>query len=175
MGTQKLYAGAKLRETRTRLGLTQKAFAERLGVSLPYLNQMENNHRPVSSAVILALVQEFGFDVSELAVGDGERMVSDLREALADPVFKDGAPPVVDLRLVASNAPALARAFLTLHHAYLQANERLASLDEALGQSDVRPGASPWDEVRSFFHYCDHYIDAVDIELGRLGLSHRPR
>ncbi len=92
MATQKLYAGAKLRETRTRLGLTQKVFAERLGVSLPYLNQMENNHRPVSSAVILALVQEFDFDVSELAVGDGERMVSDLREALADPVFKDAVP-----------------------------------------------------------------------------------
>lgn len=173
MATQKLYAGAKLRETRTRLGLTQKAFAERLGVSLPYLNQMENNHRPVSSAVILALVQEFGFDVSELAVGDGERMVSDLREALADPIFKDGVPPIVDLRLVASNAPTLARAFLTLHRAYLQANERLASLDEAIGNSDVRPGASPWDEVRDFFHYCDNYIDAVDRAAERLAGERR--
>ncbi len=46
MATQKLYAGVKLRETRAKLGLTQKLFAERLGVSLPYLNQMENNHRP---------------------------------------------------------------------------------------------------------------------------------
>ena len=80
MATQKLYAGAKLRETRMRLGLTQKVFADRLGVSLPYLNQMENNHRPVSSAVILSLVQEFGFDVSELGSGDGERLVSDLRD-----------------------------------------------------------------------------------------------
>lgn len=162
MSTQKLYAGAKLRETRTRLGLTQKLFAERLGVSLPYLNQMENNHRPVSSAVILALVQEFDFDVSELAVGEGERMVSDLREAFADPIFKDTVPPVVDLRLVASNATAVARAFLTLHRAYSQATERLASLDAALDQDGVRPGASPWDEVRDFFHYCDNYIDAVD-------------
>ena len=162
MSTQKLYAGAKLRETRQRLGLTQKAFAERLGVSLPYLNQMENNHRPVSSAVILSLVQEFGFDVSELAAGDGERIVSDLREVLADPVFKDDIPPVVDLRLVASNAPSVARAVLALHRAYRQTSERLASLDEALGGSEVRSGASPWDEVRDFFHYCDNYIDAVD-------------
>lgn len=161
MATQKLYAGAKLRETRTRLGLTQKAFAARLGVSLPYLNQMENNHRPISSTVILSLVQEFDFDVGELAVGEGERMVSDLNEALADPVF-EGQPPLVDLRLVATNAPAMARAFLTLHQAYRQANERLASLDEALGADGVRPGASPWDEVRDFFHYCDNYIDAVD-------------
>ena len=161
MATQKLYAGAKLRETRTRLGLTQKAFAARLGVSLPYLNQMENNHRPISSTVILALVQEFDFDVGELAVGEGARMVSDLNEALADPVF-EGQPALVDLRLLATNAPAMARAFLTLHQAYRQANERLASLDEALGADGVRPGASPWDEVRDFFHYCDNYIDAVD-------------
>ncbi|MCB1407446.1 MAG: helix-turn-helix transcriptional regulator, partial [Rhodobacteraceae bacterium] len=40
MANQKLYAGAKLREIRTRLQLTQKEFAARLGVSLPYLNQM---------------------------------------------------------------------------------------------------------------------------------------
>jgi hypothetical protein len=162
MSVQKLYAGAKLRETRTHLGLTQKAFAEKLSISLPYLNQMENNHRPISSAVILALVQEFGFDVSELAIGDGERMVTDLREALADPLFKDAAPALLDLRLVATNAPAVGRAFLALHRAYMQTNERFASLDEALGSGEVRPGASPWEEVRDFFHYCDNYIDAVD-------------
>ena len=75
MATQKLYAGAKLRETRIQLGLTQKAFAAKLGVSLPYLNQMENNNRPVSTGVVLALAQEFGFDVTELSVGDAERIV----------------------------------------------------------------------------------------------------
>ena len=162
MATQKLYAGAKLRETRLKLGLTQKAFSERLGISLPYLNQMENNNRPVSSGVILALVQEFGFDVSELAVGEGERLVTDMREALADPLFGETQPALADLRLIASNAPSVARAFLALHRAHIQSNERLASLDEALGHDGLRPGTSPWDEVRDFFHYCDNYIDAVD-------------
>jgi XRE family transcriptional regulator, fatty acid utilization regulator len=162
MSVQKLYAGVKLRETRTRLGLTQKAFAAKLGVSLPYLNQMENNHRPVSAGVVLALAQEFGFDVTELSTGDAERVVSDMREALADPVFADAAPPMADLRLAASNAPALARAFLDLHRAYRQAQERMASLDEALGREGTALQPSPWDEVRDFFHYCDNYIDAVD-------------
>ncbi|GAA6200609.1 short-chain fatty acyl-CoA regulator family protein [Aquicoccus sp. SU-CL01552] len=162
MATQKLYAGAKLREMRTRLGLTQKDFAAKLGVSLPYLNQMENNNRPVSTTVVLALAQEFGMDVTELSTGDSERLVSDMREALADPVFADAAPPLADLRLTASNAPALARAFLALHRSYRQTHERLASLDEALGREDARLQASPWEEVRDFFHYCDNYIDAVD-------------
>lgn len=162
MAVQKLYAGAKLRELRGRLGLTQRNFSEKLGVSLPYLNQMENNHRPVSATVVLALAQEFGLDVTELNAGEGERMVSDMREALADPVFAKNAPPLADLRLAASNAPALARAFLDLHRAYRQSHERLASLDEALGREDSSLRSSPWDEVRDFFHYCDNYVDAVD-------------
>jgi len=162
MATQKLYAGVKLREVRSRLGLTQKAFAEKLGVSLPYLNQMENNNRPVSTGVVLALAKEFGFDVAELSTGDAERLVTDMREALADPVFADTSPPLADLRLAASNAPALARAFLELHRAYKQGHERLASLDEALGRDGSAVQTSPWEEVRDFFHYCDNYIDAVD-------------
>ncbi len=162
MAQQKLYAGARLREIRTGLGLTQKAFAEKLAVSLPYLNQMENNKRPVSAGVVLALAQEFGFDVAQLSTGDSERLVSDMREALADPVFGEAAPPMADLRLIASNAPAMARAFLELHKAYRQTHERLASLDEALGRDGASPALSPWEEVRDFFHYCDNYIDAVD-------------
>jgi len=162
MAVQKLYAGAKLREWRGRIGLTQRAFAEKLGVSLPYLNQMENNNRPVSTAVVLSLAQEFGFDVTELQAGDEARLLGDMREALADPVFTGPAPSLADLRLAASNAPALAHAFLALHAAYRQTHERLASLDEALGREDARLRPSPWEEVRDFFHYCDNYIDAVD-------------
>lgn len=174
MATQKLYAGAKLRELRGRLGLTQRIFADKLGVSLPYLNQMENNHRPVSAAVVLALAQEFGLDVTELTVGEGERLVSDMREALADPVFAKSAPPLADLRLAASNAPALARAFLDLHRAYRQSHERLASLDEALGRDDAGLRASPWEEVRDFFHYCDNYVDAIDRAAEHFATSASP-
>ena len=162
MATQKLYAGAKLRELRTRMGHTQKDFAAKLGVSLPYLNQMENNNRPVSTTVVLALAQEFGLDVTELSEGDSERLVSDMREAIADPIFAETLPPLADLRLAASNAPTFAHAFLELHRSYRQMQERLASLDEALGREDSRTTPSPWEEVRDFFHYCDNYIDAVD-------------
>ncbi|MDB5666086.1 short-chain fatty acyl-CoA regulator family protein [Cypionkella sp.] len=168
MAIQKLYAGAKLRELRGRLTLTQRVFADKLGVSLPYLNQMENNHRPVSASVLLALAQEFALDMSELNPGEGERLVSDMREALADPVFAKTAPPLADLRLAASNAPALARAFLDLHRAYRQSHERLASLDEALGREGTAMRASPWEEVRDFFHYCDNYVDSLDRAAERL-------
>lgn len=162
MAVKKLYSGAKLRDMRQRLGLTQKDFATKLGVSLPYLNQMENNNRPLSGTVILALAQEFGFDVTELSSSENERLFSDMREVFTDPIFGDLTPQLSDMRLAASNAPSIARAFLDLHRAYRQTQERLASLDEALGRDDARLQPSPWEEVRDFFHYCDNYIDAVD-------------
>ena len=162
MAKQKLYAGTKLRELRRKVDLTQREFSERLEVSLPYLNQMENNNRPVSASVILALADVFGFDVTELVTGDNARLVSDMREVAADPIFRDDAPHLADLRMTANNAPGLARAFLQLHRAYRETHERLASLDEALGRDDSRLQSSPWEEVRDFFHYCNNYIDAID-------------
>ena len=162
MAVQKLYAGAKLRDLRRKLSLTQKEFAARLGVSLPYLNQIENNNRPVSSSILLALAQEFGFDITELSSGESERLVSDLREVLVDPIFSEAQPSLGDLRLVAFNAPAFSRAFLDLHRAYKNTQERMMSFDEALGWQDGHMQPNPWEEVRDFFHYCDNYLDAVD-------------
>ncbi|TRW97257.1 ImmA/IrrE family metallo-endopeptidase [Paracoccus sp. M683] len=161
MAVQKIYAGVSLRETRARAGLSQRGFAERLGISLPYLSQMENNHRPISAGVLLRLAQEFGVDLQSLSAGDAERMVIDMQEALADPVF-DASPSLADLRLAATNTPVLARAFLDLYRAHREGQERLAALDEAIGASGQNATPSPWEEVRDFFHYCDNYIDAVD-------------
>ena len=162
MAKQKLYAGTKLRELRRKVDLTQREFSERLEVSLPYLNQMENNNRPVSASVILALADVFGFDVTELVSGDNARLVTDMREVAADPIFGEDSPHLADIRMTANNAPGLARAFLQLHRVYRETHERLASLDEALGRDDSRLQSSPWEEVRDFFHYCNNYIDTID-------------
>lgn len=159
--SQKLYAGVKLREIRSRMRLTQAEYAAQLGVSLSYLNQMENNHRPVSARVVLALAEEFAVDVTELSAGSTERMVADIREAVADPVFGT-PPPLGDIQLVASNAPALAKAFLTLHRTHRETQERLAQLNEALGREGATLAPLPWEEVRDFFHYCNNYVDAID-------------
>ena len=65
MASSKLYAGVALRDLRNQFGVSQREFAVRLGISLPYLSQMENNHRPISTGVVLALAREFDFDVTD--------------------------------------------------------------------------------------------------------------
>lgn len=157
---RKLYAGARLRAIRQSEGLTQKALAARLGVSLPYLNQMENNHRPLSGKVITALTAELGVDPASLETSGEAQVLGDLREALADPLFTD-VPELSELRLAAANSPTLMRAFLVLHGAYRQSQGRLAAMDETLDRAGS-VALSPWEEVRDFFHYCDNYIDPID-------------
>lgn len=158
---RKTYAGARLGDLRRQLGLTQTAFARGLGVSLSYLNQMERNHRPLSRAVMVALTERYGVDPGAFDADETIRLVADLREALADPVFGT-KPGAADLEIMAASTPRLAKAFLALHRAHRAANERLAALDDRIGREDLALAPSPWEEVRDFFHYCDNYIDAID-------------
>ena len=137
MVARKVYAGARLGEIRRGHGLTQTAFARALGVSLSYLNQMENNNRPVSRDVVQGLAERFGVDVAVFSMDEGDRLMADLREALADPLFRETPQSRAELQMAATNTPGLAHAFLALHRAYRQGQERLASLDEALDRPSV--------------------------------------
>ena len=60
---QKIFAGSKIRHLREANSLNQGAFAERLGISPSYLNQIENNQRPLTAPVLLALAQTFSLDI----------------------------------------------------------------------------------------------------------------
>jgi XRE family transcriptional regulator, fatty acid utilization regulator len=133
MATQKLYAGVKLREIRGRLSLTQKAFADKLTVS-PALSQPDGKQPPPRlGGGGACLAQEFGLDVTELTVGESERLVTDMREALADPVFSARNParrrPAPCRLERACPGPRLP----DLHRAYRQTHERLASPGRGAG------------------------------------------
>ena len=56
---RRLFAGARVRDLRKRLALPQAAMASRLGVSVSYLSQIENEERPLTPPVLIALTREF--------------------------------------------------------------------------------------------------------------------
>jgi hypothetical protein len=171
MAIGKLYIGRKVREIRDGAKATQAQFAERIGISTSYLNQIENNQRPVSAAVLLALAEKFQIDIAELSSGEGDRLLSALSEALSDPLFETYSPTAQELKLVVQNAPGLAHALISCHQAYRRNSEQLASFDDRLGGATAFTETTPYEEVRDFFHFVDNYIHDLDVMAEKLAES----
>lgn len=163
MAPKKLYVGRKIRDIREQHKATQSVFAERLGISTSYLNQIENNQRPVSAAVLLALAENYQIDIGSISLGDDDRLLSAVSEALADPVFDNYKPNLQELKLITQNAPGLAHALIACHQAYRRNSEQLASLDNQLGRASSIAEPAPYEEVRDFFHFIDNYVHDIDI------------
>ncbi|MCC0043582.1 MAG: DUF2083 domain-containing protein [Brucellaceae bacterium] len=171
MAGGKLYIGRKVRELREANKATQAAFAERLGISTSYLNQIENNQRPVSAAVLLSLAEKFQIDIGSISTGDSDRLLSALVEALADPVFDGYAPNLQELKLVVQNAPGFAHALIASHQAFRHNSEQLASFDDRLGRTSSFTEPTAYEEVRDFFHFVDNYIHELDLAAERLAMK----
>ncbi|HEY9024738.1 MAG TPA: helix-turn-helix transcriptional regulator, partial [Burkholderiaceae bacterium] len=80
----KTYLGVRLRTLREQHGMTQLALAERLRLSPSYLNQIENNQRPLTVPVLLRLQAAFGVDLQFFSEDEEARAVADLREVAAE-------------------------------------------------------------------------------------------
>ena len=162
---QKVFAGPKIRQLRDTSALNQGAFAERLGISASYLNQIEHNQRPLTAQVMIALAKAFSFDVGAFAQQDDDKIVSSIREALADPLFSGLVPNGQDLKTVVSTMPWFAHAFLNLHLAFRRTGERLQAIDERFAVDEDRPAAAvlmPYEQVRDFLHYRSNYFEELD-------------
>ena len=160
----KLFAGPKIRALRTARQWRLERCAEALGVSVSYLSQIETNQRPVTARLLLALTDVFSVSASSLDADDDQRLVSDLREALADANLGGDPVPASELRQAAVHAPGLVRSFLEVHRAYRRLDERLKAADQAVGLDESAAASSllPYEEVRDYFHFKDNYIHALD-------------
>ncbi len=179
MRARKLFIGQNIRKIRSDLGLTQALFAKQLGISTSYLNQIENNQRHVTAPVLLALAETFSVDIASLSVNDSDRLLADMAEAIADPLFKGEHPSAQDLMQVTQNTPTVARAFLAMHQALRRAGEQLAELDDTLERAGGLTEPTPYEEVRDFFHYINNYVHELDLSAetlaGQLAAAPRSR
>merc|ERR1712138_74561 len=98
--------GVRLRRLREERVMTQAALARALEISPSYLNQIEQNARPLTVPVLLRLNAVFGLDVQLLSDADEARLITDLRAALAD---QGTDVALAEVRELASNMPAIAR------------------------------------------------------------------
>jgi predicted transcriptional regulator/DNA-binding XRE family transcriptional regulator len=156
---EKLYIGRKIKELREKVGLTQSHFAKSIGISPSYLNQIENNQRPVSAAIILQLAEKYNVNPIDLSPSASQRLLSGLADVLSDPLLRQLAVSRQDQKLIAQNVPNAARALMAMHEAYRRANEQLMLSTTNQGAASL---LTPYDEVRDFFHFADNYFDSLD-------------
>lgn len=161
----KTFMGVRLKALREHRGLTQAALAEALKLSPSYLNQIENNQRPLTVPVLLRLQAAFGVDLQLFSEDEEARLISELREITADAAGPD-AVPLAEVRAVAQQTPAMARALLNLHRRYRAAEDRLNALaagaDGDRFAEDVAAPVQPYEEVREFFYARHNHMAVLD-------------
>jgi predicted transcriptional regulator/transcriptional regulator with XRE-family HTH domain len=162
----KLFVGPQVRSLRLAHHLKLEPCAERLGISVSYLSQIEANQRPVTTRVLESLARTFEVGLETFDAHEGDRLVADLREAIAESGSPDSHVPLDEVRQAALQTPALARRMLDLHRANQRLTHRLSLTEQAMALDADGAGAAssllPYEEVREFFHDKDNYLDDLD-------------
>ncbi|NHN88003.1 helix-turn-helix domain-containing protein [Acetobacter conturbans] len=114
----KVFAGARIRELRGRIKKTQQDLAKDLGLSPSYLNQIENDQRPIPAPLMLKLCNLFGVSAAYFGDSDEIRQIQALREILGDPLFKSAPLRPMEVQAAVRSASGLADRFATLYRAY---------------------------------------------------------
>lgn len=172
---RRLFEGFRLRELRRRTGLSQATMAARLGISVSYLSQIENNDRPITDIVLVALSREFPLE----AFGDVDESASLLRtiDAATDAGVPAERMGEADVRRGIEQQPLLAKRMVALHEAWRRSQEQLRVLDDRYDSGSTDAAPLPWEEVRDWFQAEGNYIDAIDRSAEALAADldpHRP-
>ena len=158
--------GVRLRRLREERGLTQAALARALGISPSYLNQIEQNQRPLTVPVLLKLNGAFGLDVQLFSDADEARLLTDLRAALAD----QGAPAsMAELRELAANMPAVARAIVAMQARLRETAERADLLAGRLTEPQAAAAPAAFESVRDWFYGRRNHVPDLETPAEAIG------
>ncbi|WP_040511040.1 short-chain fatty acyl-CoA regulator family protein [Gordonia soli] len=158
----KMFVGARLRRLRDEAGLSQAALARRIDLSTSYVNQLENDQRPITVPVLMSLTHEFDLDPNYFAADGDARLVADVADALATHA-ESGRARRSEVAELVSRMPDVGQTLVSLHRRLMAAT---AELETYRGQvSD--PGTAnlppmPFEEVRDFFYDRKNHIPELD-------------
>ncbi len=152
---KKIFAGGRLRLARERAGLKQTDLAKKLGISASYLNQIEADQRPLTLRLMEGAAAALNLRKTYFADGEEARRELQLREDLADPLFRGLRGAQAEVGALVRNAPQLAEAFMALYRAY-------AAQRESLLQTNPLLPRFPYDEVRDWVQSRRNHFETLD-------------
>ena len=184
----KIFMGVRLRSLRQERGLTQAALAKALDLSSSYLNQIEQDQRPLTVPVLLKINKVLGVDIQLFSEDEEARVLTQLKDALSVLPPELAAVPMAELRAFTSKLPHVAKAMLALHQRYVASTEQIELLaahanGESVPLSDEAktsgralaavPPQMPYEAVRDFFFARRNYFDALDCAAESLAAQAR--
>jgi predicted transcriptional regulator/transcriptional regulator with XRE-family HTH domain len=159
-----MFSGARLRRLRDERGLTQVALARALDLSTSYVNQLENDQRPITVPVLLALTERFDLPPHYFSPDSDARLVADLSDVFTATAAEDTVSRAEIEELVA-RMPDVGRSLVAVHRRLRDATEELeAYSSRATTETSLTPERPmPFEEVRDFFYDRNNYIGELDV------------
>ena len=160
----KMFSGARLRRLRNERGFTQAALAQALGLSTSYVNQLENDQRPITVPVLLALTERFDLPPQYFSPDTDARLVADLSDLFTEVGAEHGVSHAQIEELVA-RMPDVGRGLVTVHRRLRDATEELDGYRSRATAETSQPleRPMPFEEVRDFFYDRNNYIGDLDV------------
>ncbi|HKX39960.1 MAG TPA: short-chain fatty acyl-CoA regulator family protein [Burkholderiaceae bacterium] len=161
----KTYMGVRLKVLREQRGMTQAALAQALDLSPSYLNQLENNQRPLTVPVLLRLQASLGVDLQFFSEDEEARLLAEVREVVAEAGVQ-AQISLAEMRATVGQVPSIAGLLIRLHQRCRTAEERVSQLADGI-DSDRQPqlpaaALQPYEEVRNFFYERHNHMALLD-------------
>ena len=124
--------GVVIRRLRREKGITQKQLSSELGISIAYVNLIENNRRDITVPLLIKVAKLFNIELSDLTSDYSKQLNSDLMDIFSDNLFEEHDLKNVDIKDFSMNSPVVGEAVRTLYHKYLQNKKDLALLSDQM-------------------------------------------
>jgi len=161
----KIFMGVRLKRLREDRGITQADLARALEISPSYLNQIENNQRPLTVPVLLKLNAAFGLDVQLFSDADEARLIAELRGALAD---QGAGASLAEVREIAANMPAVARTIVAMQARLRDLADRADALAGQIS-TPVKSTPAAFEAVRDWFYERRNHVPDLDTAAEAVG------
>lgn len=160
--------GVVIRRLRREKRITQKQLADELGISVSYINLIENNRRNITVPILIKTANLFNLELSEITSNYNKQLNSDLIDIFSDSLFDEHELKKNDIKEFSINNPVVGNAVRSLYDKFNQNKKDLALLaDQMISikqqiSDTVGLGMSSADIISDMLQSNNNYFKAIE-------------